>query len=114
MLLLSPDVISLLFYEFIFIFNKRFQSIFYFSFKPFTFLLSNYELVSKFRVSLIFPPELVGVLPVLFSGHVLQQAPVQHSHVAICNISFNFELTAVAPECLLVLGAVKLFYLWFL
>lgn len=46
-------------------------------------------------------------------GHVLQQASIQHIHVPVGNISFNLTATAVAPERLLRLGAVKLFYLGF-
>lgn len=42
---------------------------------------------------------------------MLYQASIQYSHVAVCNISFNFKLAAVAPECLLVLGTIKLLYL---
>lgn len=45
---------------------------------------------------------------------MFQQASIKDSHVAVCNVSLNFTPTAVAPECLLVLGAIKLFYLGFL
>lgn len=44
-------------------------------------------------------------------GHVLYYPTVEHSHVSICDVSFNFKPTAVAPKCLLVLGAIKLLYL---
>lgn len=39
---------------------------------------------------------------------MLYQASMQYSHVAVCNISFYFKLTAVTPERLLMLGTIKL------
>lgn len=45
---------------------------------------------------------------------MLYQASMQYSHVSVCNISFYFKPTAVAPECLLVLGTIKLLNLRFL
>lgn len=39
---------------------------------------------------------------------MLYQASMQYSHVAVCNVSFDFKPTAVAPECLLMLGTIKL------
>lgn len=45
---------------------------------------------------------------------MFQQASIKNGHVAVCDVSLDFAPTAVAPECLLVLRAVKLFHSCFL
>lgn len=44
-------------------------------------------------------------------GHVFDQASTQHGHVVVSDVSLDLELTAVAPELLIVLGAIIFFYL---
>lgn len=39
---------------------------------------------------------------------MLNQAAKEHSHIAVCHISFDFKITAITPEVLTVQTTVKL------